>query len=279
MIVQKFHSDKNNKIKTNTYLAYIGTLKRYSATVNDPELTKESIVLHLQLLKKAGYKPSVINFDFERLSAEYLSRAKDDLAERKKELKKIKNVFYTKNLNSDYSVKSIDEEDIQKLIDHCPVRLSIIIETLVTTGLRISELLSIRMGDEEKLMSDADVTFFSIVGKGNKYRRVFILNEILERIKSVFKGKNFLFESMYQNKMNPNYITREINKHSGKLIGKNIHAHTLRHSFITLSIKNGVPIDAISRAVGHASVSFTLSKYSHNVYTPEMAKILFKGKK
>jgi integrase len=279
MIIQNSNSQNNNdKIRSNTYLAYIGTLKRYSATVNDPELSKESIVLHLQLLRKAGYKPSVINFDFERLSAEYLSRARDDLAERKKELKKIKNVFYTKNLNSNYSVKSIDEDDIQKLIDNCPLRLSLIIEALVTTGLRISELLSIRVSDEEKLLSNEQVTYFSIIGKGNKYRKVFILNEILDRIKSTYRGKTYLFESVLKNKMNSNYVTREINKHSGKLIGKNIHAHTLRHSFITISIKNGVPIDAISRAVGHSSVSFTLSKYSHNVYTPEMAKILFKGK-
>jgi integrase len=64
-----------------------------------------------------------------------------------------------------------------------------------------------------------------------------------------------------------------------KPIGKNIHAHTFRHSFITLSIKNGVPIDAISRAVGHSSVSFTLSKYSHNTYTPEMVRLQFRGKK
>ncbi len=279
MIIQNSNSqNKNDKIRSNTYLAYIGTLKRYSATVNDPELSKESIVLHLQLLRKAGYKSSVINFDFERLSAEYLSRAKDDLAERKKELKKIKNVFYTKNLNSNYSVKSIDEDDIQKLIDNCPLRLSLIIEALVTTGLRISELLSIRVSDEEKLLSNEQVTYFSIIGKGNKYRKVFILNEILDRIKNTYRGKTYLFESLLKNKMNSNYVTREINKHSGKHIGKNIHAHTLRHSFITISIKNGVPIDAISRAVGHSSVSFTLSKYSHNVYTPEMAKILFKGK-
>ncbi len=184
----------------------------------------------------------------------------------------------TKTRTGYYSVKSIDENEIQKLIDNCPLRLSLIIEALVTTGLRISELLSIRVTDEEKLMRDKQVSYFSVIGKGNKYRKVFILNEILDRIKNTYRGKTYLFESILKNKMNPNYVTREINKHSGRLIGKNIHAHTLRHSFITLSIKNGVPIDAVSRAVGHASVSFTLSKYSHNVYTPEMAKILFKGK-
>ena len=272
--------------KSNTFLTYEGTVKRFSRIVGSEPISRETIVNHLEGLKRfkfpsgeIGYKPSVINFDFERLSGEYLKAENEIPFEiKKKEMKKVKNRYYTKNLNEDYSGKAITEEEIQTLITELPKRLSIIIETLANTGLRVSELIGIEKSNIDKIKSDLYVTYFTIIGKGNKQRSIFIENELLKRIENEFKGNHFLFETIEGKPFNRTYITRKLNEHSGKLIGKNIHSHTLRHSFITNEIKNGSPIDAISRQAGHSNVSFTLSKYSHNTFNPEMKKTRFRGK-
>jgi integrase len=180
---------------------------------------------------------------------------------------------------SDYHAQGLNvEEEIQKLILELPKRLSLIIETLANTGLRVSELIGIKKANINKIKSDLYNTYFDIIGKGNKHRSIFIENELLARIQTEFNGKEYLFETTQGKQFNRTYITRKLNEHSGKIINKNIHSHTLRHSFVTNEIKNGSPIDAISRQVGHSNVSFTLSKYSHNAFTAEMKKTKFKGK-
>ncbi|MCB1177629.1 MAG: tyrosine-type recombinase/integrase [Leptospiraceae bacterium] len=263
---------------SNTFLTYNGVIKRFWKITRSEKITRESIVNHLEGLKRNDYKPSVINYDFDRLSSEYLKQSQGDKEQRVKDLKKIKNRYYTKNLNSDYSEKSIPENEIQVLIVKLPKRLSLIIETLANTGLRISELISIKKSNKDKLKSDLYVTYFDIIGKGNKQRKIFIENELLERIEKVFSGKTYLFETKEGKNYNRTYVTRKLSELSGKILNKNISSHTLRHSFVTNEIKNGTPIDAVSRQAGHSSIAFTLSKYSHNKFNPEMKKTKFKGK-
>ena len=274
------HTHQTITIVTNTTKTYKGVMKRYAKTTlaNDPILTRESIVLHLQTLREADYSPSTINYDLERLSAEYLSKSDGDYEQRKHDLKKIKQLFHTKNLAADYSIKSIELDEIQKLIDQTPERLSLIIELLSYTGLRISEALNLKHTDKDAISSNRDHIYFEVIGKGRKKRSTFISMELYARIVSCFNGKTYLFETIQGKPYRSTYITREISRLSGKIIGKNIHSHTLRHSWFTHEIRNGVPIDAVSRGGGHYSPAFTLSKYSHNQYTPELSKIKFKGK-
>lgn len=262
--------------RTNTLKAYYGVLKRYSKTVNDPILTRESIILHLQKLKEAGYSPKTINYDFERLATEYLSKSTDDHNTRKHDLKKIKQLYYTKNLDSDYTTKAINEHEIKLLIDNCNPKLSIIIELLATTGLRISEALNLKYSDIDELNTTEEHIYFNIIGKGRKYRAIFIEVNLLNSIKEIFQSSTYLFITQSGKPFRSNYISREISRVSANIIGRNIHPHTLRHSFITISIANGIPLDALSKWSGHYSPAFTLSKYSHNKITPNMNILSFR---
>lgn len=277
-----------NKFKTNTSETYRGIVKRYLISNKEEgpgSLTRQSICDHLNRLKaeKTGsgqrkYSDSTIELDCKYLLCEYVKQSSSE-AERKErieEAKKIKKTFVPKVIAANCRNKAIKKDDIQKLIENLPDRLSLIVETLAETGMRISELINLKYEDKDPEMSNIFDTYFWIIGKGNKKRPVFISNELLQRIQSTFQNSIYLFTTDKEKPYHRSTITRDLNKLSEKIIGKKIHAHTFRHSFITNEIDSGQPIDAVSKFVGHFSAGFTLDRYSHNTITKLKTK--YKGK-
>jgi integrase len=96
-----------------------------------------------------------------------------------------------------YNEKILSEEEIQQLINKTNPKLSLIIEFIYKTGLRISELTQIQL--QSLSLRDGNV-YIPILGKGKKERRVFIKEEFYERIKNQFLGVNFLFENRNQSR-------------------------------------------------------------------------------
>ena len=55
----------------------------------------------------------------------------------------------------------------------------------------------------------------------------------------------------------------EITKAARRVLGRKISAHSLRHSFATLTIRDGASVKAVSEYLGHANVALTLSMHVH----------------
>jgi len=144
-----------------------------------------------------------------------------------------------------------------------------IIEVLYGCGLRVSELISLKISD---LFFDEG--FIKVTGKGNKQRFVPIgsltikfidiyRNEI--RVHQVIKpnAQDSLFLNRRGNELTRSmifHIVKELTEKAG--IRKNISPHTFRHSFATHLLENGADLRAIQQMLGHESIT-TTEIYTH----------------
>ena len=144
-----------------------------------------------------------------------------------------------------------------------------IIETLYGCGLRVSELINLRLSD---LYFDED--FIKVTGKGNKQRFVPISNlnkkyiniyrnEIRTYKKIEIGHEDFLFLNRRGKQLTRAMIFTII-KQLAEIIGiqKNISPHTFRHSFATHLLENGADLRAIQQMLGHESIT-TTEVYMH----------------
>ena len=168
------------------------------------------------------------------------------------------------------SVEEIDQ--ILAAIDHSKpegMRNRAMLETLYSSGLRVSELIGLKMSNVH-----SDVGFLRIFGKGSKERLVPIGKEALKYIKIYqnevrvhldIKPGNESF--MFLNR-NGRQLTRQmvfiviktLVEKAG--IKKTISPHTFRHSFATHLIEGGADLRAVQEMLGHESIT-TTEIYTH----------------
>lgn len=138
-----------------------------------------------------------------------------------------------------------------------------IIETMYSCGLRVSELVGLKMSHIY-----ADEEYIIVEGKGNKQRMVPIsptaISEILNYLEwrnkmDVKKGsEDILFLNRRGAKLSRVmvfYIVKDLCEQCG--IQKNISPHTLRHSFATHLLEGGANLRAIQQMLGHESITTT----------------------
>ena len=158
----------------------------------------------------------------------------------------------------------IDEIDLSKPEGH---RNKAIIETLYGCGLRVSELVNLRLTDihygEE---------FVVVTGKGNKQRLVPVSKKALKEIDiykqdrnllPVIKDQNIMFLNRRGSRLTRAMIFTIIKDLAAKAgIRKNISPHTFRHSFATHMIEAGADLRAVQEMLGHESI-LTTEIYTH----------------
>lgn len=141
-----------------------------------------------------------------------------------------------------------------------------IIELLFATGMRISELCSLKMND----INLYDRTIL-IYGKGAKERRIQIGNDdvicILEEYKSNFLDDmqkcNHFFVNQAGRPLSDQAVRRMINKYSSLAsIEQHITPHMFRHTFATSLLEADVDIRYIQKMLGHSSINIT-EIYTH----------------
>lgn len=142
------------------------------------------------------------------------------------------------------------------------------LELLYATGIRVSELIKIKIDD-----INLDVGFLRCVGKGSKERIVPVGSVAMNYIKlyintaryEILKGKDN--DILYLNHRGEG-LTRQgfwkiIKKYALKAgISSKITPHTLRHSFATHLLENGADLRAVQEMLGHADIS-TTQIYTH----------------
>ncbi len=141
-----------------------------------------------------------------------------------------------------------------------------ILQFLYGTGLRVSELITLKKKDIAY-----DSNQFSVIGKGSKLRPVFATKTAMEALKkylSLRKDESpYLFISISKNSfwkhLSRNSI-EEIVRTYAKLAGidKKVTPHTLRHSFATSLLKKWADIRAVQALLGHSSIT-TTQIYTH----------------
>lgn len=143
-----------------------------------------------------------------------------------------------------------------------------LLETLYSTGARVSELVALNMDDVRQ--SEGLVR---LQGKGRKERIVPIGDLALEAIRSYRAGltaqvSRLAYPAVFVNQRGGRLTTRSVARivarYSSRLAGGSVSPHTLRHSFATHLLDEGADLRAIQEMLGHASLR-TTQKYTHVV--------------
>lgn len=141
-----------------------------------------------------------------------------------------------------------------------------ILELFFSTGLRLSELCS--------LNRDLDLSKdeFSIRGKGEKVRVVFLSESAKVAIREYLKNRKDLDEPLFiqysrngsgSNRLTPRSIERIVKYYAIKAgISKKVTPHVIRHSFATDLLSNGADIRSVQMMLGHANIA-TTQIYTH----------------
>ena len=154
--------------------------------------------------------------------------------------------------------------------DEAGLRDKAILELLFSTGLRVSEMVSL---DVEDLNFDRDE--IAVLGKGKKFRVVFLSESAKSAItgylalrgydmKNLPKGlESPLFISSKQTRLGVRSVERIVSKYAKRAgITKAVTPHTLRHSFATDLLIGGADIRSVQSMLGHSSIT-TTQVYTH----------------
>lgn len=148
------------------------------------------------------------------------------------------------------------------------ITASLVISILYNTGLRVSELVSLRSRHVDDRLQQ-----IKVLGKGNKERIIPLKPELLEQIKAYEKLKTdhldnmngeYLLLNSQGKPLNVKYVYREVRQQLQPLKQVSRKSpHVMRHTFATQLMNNGADLNAVKELLGHASLAAT-QVYTHN---------------
>jgi len=177
-----------------------------------------------------------------------------------------------------HSLKFLEKEQVDRIIMSIDtskeegLRDRAILDLLFSTGLRVSELVSL---NKDKI--NLDRKEFGIIGKGNKQRIVFVsersalsLKRYLDKRKDIFKplfirysGKIIVDNNGEKMRLTSRSVERMVKKYVRvSRIPVDATVHTFRHSFATDLLTNGADIRAVQEMLGHKNIA-TTQIYTH----------------
>ena len=146
------------------------------------------------------------------------------------------------------------------------LRNNLILEIFYSTGVRISELVKIKINDINLLDNS-----ISILGKGNKKRIVIIGNYAKKKLEDYLncdnvKSSEYLFQKVRRSKndyLSERSVFNIVKKYTAKVTrNEQISPHALRHTFATHLLNNGADLMSVKELLGHKDLSST-QIYTH----------------
>ncbi len=204
----------------------------------------------------------------------------------------------TRNLESPKKMvnlpKMLSENEIDKLFEILKnseskkdIRLLAMVEIMYSSGLRVSELVSLPISCVQK-EGNSFRDYLFVLGKGNKERIAALNQSSLEALKNYLKIRNsgsnknskWLFVGKSLKNNNDSHVTRQaFNKSLKELAQKanidkeRVHPHVLRHSFATHLLNKGADLRVLQELLGHCDIS-TTQIYTH-VMDSKLKELVF----
>jgi site-specific recombinase XerD len=144
-----------------------------------------------------------------------------------------------------------------------------ILELLFSTGLRISELCNLSIDDVDLTRDE-----FSVRGKGDKVRVVFLSDDAKVAVSRYLKTRNDMDEALFiqygpkalqakELRLSPRAVQRTLKVCAAKAgITRKVTPHVIRHSFATDLLSNGADLRSVQALLGHAHIG-TTQIYTH----------------
>lgn len=170
------------------------------------------------------------------------------------------------NLNQ---VKNLLE--IPKTSNVTGLRDRAILEVLFSTGLRVAELVSLNK-EQVKITPETKYLEIVVVGKGNRPRPVYLSNRAVQWLKKYLDKRHDKEKALFINYKGPKKASRRLSRRSVENIVKKYallsgtpsftSPHTLRHSFATDLLMQGVDLREVQEFLGHKNIA-TTQIYAH----------------
>lgn len=258
-------------LSRNTVESYERDIKKFNSYYKDnglSDITKKEILQFLSYLNKDGLSPASISRNIVSLRSFY----KFLVSEKEIVSDPTENLESPKKWNR--LPKTLSYDEIDRLINHnkgnnpSGIRDDAMIELLYACGLRVSELVSLKMNN-----INLDTGFLITIGKGKKERIVPVGEIALNKIRRyLFSGRanllkakrsDFLFVTWSGTAMTRQGFWKLIKKYAKEAgIKKAFSPHTLRHSFATHLLDHGADLRAVQMMLGHSDIS-TTQIYTH----------------
>ena len=252
-------------LSRNTVNSYAADMKKFSLFLKDrkKEISragKRDILDFLEILRSDGFSVPTVCRYISSIRAFYKfllieNRIQDDPVENLQMPKKWERV-----------PKALSVSDMKTLLDtdftgKTALRDSSMLELLYSSGLRVTELVTLRLGD-----INFDAGFIRVLGKGSKERIVPASQRSLGRIKKyiaeerpailVKKESPYLFVTRSGKSMTRQRFWQTL-KAVGKKAGIELSPHTVRHCFATHLLEGGADLRSVQKMLGHSDISTT----------------------
>ncbi|MDD4735704.1 MAG: site-specific tyrosine recombinase XerD [Kiritimatiellae bacterium] len=261
-------------LSKNTRQAYAFDLKQFAAFLDKQgikslnELTRKDILAFLMAEKKRGLTGTSMARELVAIKVFFRYLLQENML----------NVDVTETMESPKLWKSLPTsltmKEAERLLETpdtskpLGIRDRALLETLYGTGLRVSELAELMLDDLH-----FDSGYIRCMGKGRKERVIPIgktaqraLTEYLERIRPILLKEGTsrqIFLTRSGKPFSRNGLLKLVKTYSHKAgLTKNVHPHTLRHSFATHLLANEAPLRVIQEMLGHADIG-TTQIYTH----------------
>ena len=244
-----------------TYCFCVGKFLRSYKNKDVREITKKDVLNYIDKLLKKEAAGSTINV--------YLNSIKFLMGNifGKRLMWKVKYSKIPKTLPT-----VLTKEEVKKLFEAIENKKHrLMVELMYSAGLRVSELVNLKIEDFEFSKNYGWVR----QGKGRKDRLFIIAKKLNQELREFIEKENlkrWLFMGKKGTHLSQKTVQEVVKKASkkAKLI-KNVHCHTLRHSFATHLIEDGYGVSEVQSLLGHSS-SETTMRYVH-MASPRMINI------
>lgn len=255
---------EEKKLSENTLMSYRRDLKQYEEYVlkngiDYLTVKKDDLNEYLSYLKELGKAPSTVSRNVASLKAFYGFLYDESVIDTNPS----EGIRYNKNVRKIPGV--LTGREIDKLFSQPDIttfkglRDKAMLEVLYATGIRVSELISLKNKD-----INIKVGYISCSGNGTKRviplhdEAIDILKLYIKRHKNMFTEEGFIFVNVNGQPITRQGFWKVIKEYvKDARIKKEITPNTLRHSFAAHLIQNGADLKSIQQMLGHKDISTT----------------------
>lgn len=256
--LSSFLNSKNIEGCSNRTIRYYKVnLDKFLLYFNDKnivDLSTEDIRKYLVDYENNSKSSKLTLDNIRRVISSFYSWLEDEGIVTKSPVRRIKKIKYAQVIKNAFS-----EEEIISIKENCNnFRDLCIVDFLLATGVRIGELVNIKVSDINFSSKECLVT-----GKGNKQRKVYFDSVTKMHLKNYLKNNprdsEYLFLSLNnKHKLCIRTIETILTEIGIKASINNVHPHRFRRTLATKAIDKGMPIEQVKVLLGHSQIETTL---------------------